>query len=70
MKKLKMRLDNDNEAPKIKSYEEAINALEDVSQFLECKGHMDKKQCLSAHSLTLLLPLRINPHNKLHWIVS
>ena len=34
-----MRLDNDNEAPKIKSYEEAINALEDISRFLEYKGH-------------------------------
>ena len=59
MKRLKMRLDNDNEDLKIKSNEEAINALD-----------MDKKHCVSAHSLTLLLPLKINLLNKLHWIVS
>lgn len=63
--------ENEDEASKIKSYKEAINALEDVSQFLEYKGHgQETLRVELAHLLTLLLPLKINLHNKLHWIVS
>ena len=70
MKRSKMRLDNDNEALKIKSYyEEAIKALEDVSRFLEYKGYGQETLCVSSF-IDTIVTLKINLHNKLHWRVS
>ena len=54
--------------PKLKTYKEAINSLEDICQFLEHKGHGIETLSIVSSISIILFPLKIPTHDKPHFM--